>query len=81
MTYPELNHLGSEWPLPFCIFWWISNISGSMSFYGIPGHHDGRSGSLVDDESTGKEASVRQLHQRESQVHFFFVGRGNMRKM
>ena len=52
-----------------------------MHSYGIQGHHDGRSGSLVHKESTGKEASVRQLHQREGQVHFCFVGRGNMRKM
>ena len=45
------------------------------------GYHDGRNGTIIDDKSAGKEASVPQLHQRQGQVHFCFVGRRIMRKM
>lgn len=45
------------------------------------GHHDGRTGTTIDDRSTGEEASVPQLHQRQGQVHFCFVGRRIMQKM
>ncbi|KAJ5645775.1 hypothetical protein N7490_002147 [Penicillium lividum] len=44
-------------------------------------HHDGRTGTIIKDEFAGKEASVPQLHQRQGQVHFCFVGRRIMRKM
>jgi hypothetical protein len=58
-----------------------SNISSSISVYDIPGHHDGRSGTVVGDKSTSKEASVPQLHQRQGEVHFYFVGRRIMPEM
>jgi hypothetical protein len=53
----------------------------TVSSYEIPGHHDGRTGTIINDKSAGKEASVPQLHQRQGQVHFCFVGRRIMRKM
>lgn len=45
------------------------------------GRHDGHTGTIIDDGSAGEEASLPQLHQRQGQVHFCFVGRGIMRQM